>query len=523
MSSNKQLTDNFIKHLNKNFDELKENSKDKISILVEFHGWSFAHICYAYLLSALKKKYPGKIYAYEGYRLISNSLKLNIYDKTKWILGQKLNLKNFGIYKSLGVEKFLSPKVDKKILSQVKKKSVDLNFKSKNQILNFKINNIIIGDLIYDTYLKKKKVPTIDPTDEDFKLFFLDCLKVFFYWCNFFKNKNIKAIVISHSVYLYGMIMRIALNYGAVAYKPNFHTIYQIKNKNYFIGKEFFGFKKIFKKLSYSEKRQGLAISKKQIQLMFKGKKKYGLGYNFKNNKINKSSQNNRIKVLIAMHNFYDSPHVFGNMLFPDFYEWLKHIIKLSKKTNYEWFLKLHPENTNKDIKYINNILKENQNIKMISHKTNQNEIIDSGIKFVLTCFGSIGYEYAYRDVTVINACINNPHADYKFTINPKSIKEFNKIILNIKKYKIKPDKKEILEFLYTRRFYSSVNWMNIEKKTMTNISNGFGWKKMIHRPEMYSTWIKDFNKFKHKIIIKTCIKFVNSKSFKLNPMHLRN
>ena len=133
MSSNKQLKDNFIKHLNKNFDELKENSKDKISILVEFHGWSFAHICYAYLLSALKKKYPGKIYAYEGYRLITNSLKLNIYDKTKWILGQKLNLKNFGIYNSLGVEKFLSPKIDKKILSQVKKKSVDLNFKSKNQ------------------------------------------------------------------------------------------------------------------------------------------------------------------------------------------------------------------------------------------------------------------------------------------------------------------------------------------------------------------------------------------------------
>ena len=440
MNSNKLSIDNFIKHLDENFNELEDNPKDKISILVEFHGWSFAHICYSYLLSALKKKYPGKIYAYEGYRLISNSLNSSFLDKIKWKIGQKLNLKNFGIYNSLGIKKFISPKIDKKILVQVKKKLNNLNFKSKNQILNFKINQIIIGDLIYDTYLKKKKLPTINPTDQEFKLFFIDCLKIFFYWNNYLKNKNIKAIVISHSVYLYGMIMRIALNYGAVAFKPNFHTIYQIKKKNYFIGQEFFDFKKIYKKLSYKEKKLGLIISKKQIELMFKGKKNYGLGYNFKKNKIDKSIQNKKVKVLIAMHNFYDSPHVFGNMLFPDFYEWLKHIIKLSKKTDYEWFLKLHPENTTKDIKYINNILKDNLNIKMISHKTNQNEIINSGIKFVLTCFGSIGYEYAYRNITVVNACVNNPHANYKFTINPKSIKEFNKIILNIQKYKLKPN-----------------------------------------------------------------------------------
>ena len=62
---------------------------------------------------------------------------------------------------------------------------------------------------------------------------------------------------------------------------------------------------------------------------------------------------------------------------------------------------------------------------------------------------------------------------------------------------------------------------MSIEKKTMANISNGFGWKKMIHRPEMYTAWIKDFTMLKHKKIVKTCMKFVNSNNFKLNPSHL--
>ena len=92
------------------------------------------------------------------------------------------------------------------------------------------------------------------------------------------------------------------------------------------------------------------------MNLMLQGKK-YGLGYNYKNkNKISKINSKKKIKVLIALHNFYDSPHVFGNMLFPDFYEWLRHIVKLSKLTDYEWLVKPHPENTVKDIKYVKDI-----------------------------------------------------------------------------------------------------------------------------------------------------------------------
>jgi len=523
MNFNKSSISSFINHNEKNFENLKKNSKGKVSILVEFHGWSFAHICYGYLLSALKKKYPGKIYAYEGYRLISNNLEFSFKDKLKWILGQKFNIKNFGIYKSLGISRFISPEIDKNISFKTMKLTKNLKFKTKNEVINFKIKNIKIGDLIYDTYLKKKRLPTIDLTNHEFKSFFIDCIKVFFYWENFFKNNNVKAIIVSHSVYLYGMIMRIALNYNVKAFKPNFHTIYQIKEKNYSIGREFFEFKKICKKLKFKEKKSALKKVKYQMNLMLQGKKKFGLGYSYKKNKITKIKTNKKIKVLIALHNFYDSPHVFGNMLFPDFYEWLRRIVELSKRTDYEWLVKLHPENTGKDIEIIKDILKDNLKIKIISNKTNQNEIIKYGINFVLTCFGSIGYEYAYRNVTVINACIKNPHAGYNFTLNPKSIKEFDKIILNLQKYKLKPNKKEILEFLYIRRFYSSINWMNIEKKTMFNISNGFGWKKIIHRPEMYTIWINEFDDYKHSKILKTCQKFVNSNDFKLNSSYLLN
>ena len=514
---------NFSNHIKKNFIELNKKKETNNIILVEFHAWCSSHICYSYLLNSLKKKYLAKIVAYEGYTLISKKIYPNIFEKLKWNIGKEFKINNFKVYDSLGTTNFIRVNVNSKIIQKAKKIYKLQKFNSKSKLLDFKINNIIIGDLIYDTYLKIKKLPTINLNDAEFKNFFYESLLTFFYWQDYIKTNSVKAVIISHSTYTYGIIMRVALNYNIPVYKPNFYTIYKISQKNYFIGKEFFEFKKLFNSLNKKEKKIGLFTAKRHIDLMFRGKNKTGLGYNFNRLKIPKNSSEKKIKVMIAMHNFYDSPHVFGRMLFPDFYEWLKYIINLSKKTDYNWYLKLHPENTIKDIKYIKKLLEKNNQIKIISHKTNQNQIIKSGIKYVLTCFGSIGYEYAYKNITVINACINNPHADYNFTLNPRSIKEFEKIILNIKKYKIKPDKKEILEFLFIRRFYSSLNWLNFEEKIFNTFKNGFGWDKLIYRTEVYIKWIKNFKINKHLNTIQICDKFVKSNYFKLNPIHLKD
>ena len=50
-----------------------------------------------------------------------------------------------------------------------------------------------------------------------------------------------------------------------------------------------------------------------------------------------------KTKVLLKFnspHGFFDSPHGIGKILFPDFYEWLDFIYKLSIKTDYEWYIK---------------------------------------------------------------------------------------------------------------------------------------------------------------------------------------
>ena len=505
----------FKNHNYKIFEHSKKKSNS--IILVEFHGWCSAHICYSYLINTLKKKFKSKVLAYEGYTLISSKIDQTIFQKIKSHVGKSTSLNFFGVYDSIGTEEFIRVKksryIDIKYNEFCKKK---INLKNKNDLINLKINNIWVGDLIYDTFLKIKKVPTINIHSEEFIKFFNDAVYVFFYWNEFFKKNNVKALIISHSTYLYGMVMRIANSSKVTVYKPTFNTIYKIKKKNFTIGDEFFSLKKKFQNLPKKIQKNGLKLAENEIEEMYKGNKKFALGYNYKNRKVN-ILKVNKNKILIAMHNFYDSPHVFGKMLFPDFYEWLNHIVELSKKTNHEWYFKLHPENTKKDLNLIKKILSKNKKIKLISSKINNNIIFNIGINCVLTCFGSIGYEFAYQGIKVINACVRNPHAGYGFTLNPKTITEFDHMILNIHKIKLNIKKAEILEFLFMRRYFLRINWLQL---STNQISKGFGWKNKIYRPYMYDVWVNEFDNKKHNKINRICNKFITSNHYKLERLH---
>lgn len=490
----------FVKHNKALFYKKKSENNNKI--LIEFNGWSHAHIWGSYLANSLAQKYNSSISAFEGYTLISSHLSLNFFQKIKFLLAKNFFGKYYKIYKSFGVNSFFRPKITKKIEVLTLRKFKKLKkIKTKNQILNIKINNIIIGDLVYDTYLKKYNVSTIDLKDKRFKNFLLDCLRLFFFWDQYFKENIIRALIIVHSTYLYGIPMRVALSNYIPVYRATYNQITYITKKNYHMGKDFYNLPKIFKLFPKNKKILFLNTAKKKLENILDYKKT-----------IQRKKKSKKKSIMIAMHNFYDSPHVFGKMLFPDFYEWLNYLVKLSLKTDYEWYFKPHPDNNKEDVKIVSNILKKNRNMKILSAKDDYNKILKKGINIILSCYGTVGYEYAYFGCTVINACQNNPNSSYKFNLNPKTIPEYEKILLNISKYEISPNKKKILELFFLRKIYFISNWLSIDKK----LSKKFGWKTDIYKPLMYKIWLEQWNIKKHRNILKKVNDFIVSKKFRL-------
>ena len=76
-----------------------------------------------------------------------------------------------------------------------------------------------------------------------------------------------------------------------------------------------------------------------------------------------------------------------------------------------------------------------NKEFTILSPKTSHHEIINQGINFALTVYGTIAMEYPLLGVPVINASKKNPHAAYNFSVTPKNVYDFEKLILNLEDF----------------------------------------------------------------------------------------
>ena len=489
--------------------------------MVEFNGWPLQHIIISYIANVLAIKYSANINAYPGYVL--NKYTLDWKSKIKFFLANLIPIKQFLIYASFGTKKFFYPGInnyENNIALKIYKKQISI-LKKLDDVCQIKINGIHIGDLIYDSFLKFYKIPTIDLYSQQFKDFLLESIKSFIFWEKYLSRNQVKAIVMTHAVYSGAMLTRIA------AYKyPKIKIISGNSNSVCSFNKNhmnpwlnFRNLRKEFSKLSSIEKKEGLKLSKKMIEKRLRGVDNFDLNsakkspYNSEYQQRRIIKKNSNIKIIIAAHCFLDSPHIFGKFFFPDFMQWLNFLAKISEKTKYDWYIKSHPNFNPLTYNFLKKFVKENKKFTLLPLNYGHKQILKEKIDFALTVYGTIGWEYAYSGVPVINASKNNPHFSYDFNINPKSLSEYKKILLDLKKIKIRINKSHIVEYYFIAYIYYVVDWLFRDqlflKKALKNFDRSF-------KEQTYIKWINNFSKIKHSNIIKSLKKFFESNNYKI-------
>ena len=494
-----------IFNLKKNFFLKKNQHRDSI-ILIEFNAFHIIHVVYSVICNFFyksDKKY--KIIAYYNYDVLITNLKKSLYNKFSWWLGKLFWINNFGIYKSFGVSEFIRPKLNIDHKSKVEKTILKIKKLSKNEILILKLNGIKIGDLLYDTYIKKYELVTIDLEDKKFYELCSDFFYMFYFWYDYLKNKNIKKIIGVHTVYSYALILRIALSYKKECLIVNDECISRLSKKNYFANSNFKSYSKKFLKLTSKLKKEGIKFSNEILKKRLKGYAgvKYDLiskksSFHNKKNKrqIFKSS---KLKVLVCTRNLFDAVHVFGEQLFVDNLEWLECLGSISNNTDYDWYIKTHRLYEGKFKKYqpksnstINEIIKKYPKLKILNPNYSHRQIISEGINFVITQHGSVGYEYAYLGIPVINSSINNPQISYKFNINPKSKLEFIKKIKTLKNIKLSINKRDVIKFYFMRNIYQDKKWFFKDQTKLMKYIGGWDGK---YSTRIYEYAVKYLNK----------------------------
>lgn len=515
-----RFTRNFIKHNLRYFSGItKSQNHAGPEILFELNGVRSAHIAYSYLANVLAKKYEAHIIAY------ATTGSPSFWRKLEWKLSRYLSFREFAVYRSFGVSGFFQPQLGSSRAGRAKQlfDQILVELKNKADIESIQIDGTWLGDLIYDSYLMTFKRPTIEIADESFKEFLLSTISLYVFWDDYFKSHDVRAVNASHCVYINAIPLRIAVSKDIPAFQLNATHAYRLSKQSLFAYNDFFGFREVFRSLPTDIQTAGLEQARKRIELRFSGKVGVDMGYSTKSaygahktERLLKESA--RIKVLIATHCFFDSPHSYGNNLFPDFYEWLDFMGQMTLVTDYDWYIKTHPDYLAGTKEVIDSFIKRYPKFHLLPADSSHHQIIAEGINVALTTWGTIGFEYAALGVPVVNASLNNPHIAYNFNLHPKSIEEYREILKNLDHIVLNIDKNEVYEYYFMKHIYNTNDWLFGNYRQMEEEVGGYSEQ---FTPKVYGIWMGEWTPARHAGLFAALDSFVESGDFRLGSAHL--
>lgn len=491
----------FIAHNKKVWSDWISDAQHSV-ILFDYYQIAETEIARSYLLNVLAKKHNAKIVSYSHSKSSSP-----VWDK---------------IYSSFNVDEHLKISLtsDQQARSSKLSNEIIINTKTKQELFDLTIFGVWIGVDIYEEFLMRYTEPTVIIDDSRLHNIIREGIDALIFWKEYLENNNIKAVISSHigarieknlPLKIAGQLFNIpfySTHARGMTHYPKPHQYYQEMEKRYM------SYHEKFKTLTEDTQNEGINWAKGRLQKRLSGTIGVDLTHVTKSAFTSKISskpvvtKSSRIKILVTTHEFYDSPNCYGNLLFTDFFEWLMFLGKISKKTNYDWYIKHHADSWPISKRVIKKIVDENPNFNLVPPETSFHQLANEGIDYVLTCYGSVGHECPLLGINVINAG-NNPHMGYDFNWNPKTVDEYEDLLLNLGELKKEINFDDIYEFYYMnfKETGEIDDWIYPSyKKMLTELS-----LRERYGSSMFGYFLNSFTTEKHQLIISRMTDFIES------------
>ena len=507
-------TRRFIRHNKKVFGKKKLSAGRKSIVLFEFNGMHSSHIACSYLAEVLASEHNAAIKAYTPKP--SRSFFGSCLFHLEGVVGRNI----FGVYRSFGTEDVFGIQ-----LTAVQKaralgllKGILPGLVTKWDLEALEIDGVWVGDLFYDSYLMDYKRATINKDSPEFQAALLDSIGLFVFWQEYFDSNDVRAVNVSHCVYNLAIPLRIAVRRGIPAYQATAMHMYRLDAKRLFAYNEFFEYRTRFAALPREVREAGLAEARRRIERRFSGEVGVDMAYSKKSaygaareHRLLRDSP--RKKILIATHCFFDSPHSYGNNIFPDFYEWLDFLGKTSEETDYDWYIKTHPDYLPGTMEIIKSFVARYPKLTLLPSDASHHQLIAEGIDVALTVYGTIAFEYAALGIPVINASQNNPHVAYDFNLNPKDVAEYSRMLHGLDTLDLRIDRDQVYEYYYMRHIHHTGDLFFDSYDSMVGRMSGYDSQ---FTPEVYDQWINEWTPVKHESLLAGLTSFVRSGEFRM-------
>jgi len=337
-----------------------------------------------------------------------------------------------------------------------------------------------IGDLIYDSYMRTKPHPTVDLRDPKLAEMILQGVRITLACREYFSRRKVVGVIPDHFVYIYsGIITRCALLSGVpvyqVLYCANFFA-FAVScapgSRNLPGSSPYPFYRQMFGRLSPAEREQarekgrcvierrlaGYADGVLSIMGAAHGSPAVQSAYGGGNGKP-ALQDTGRPRILILLHDFCDGVHNYRDFLFPDFYEWIHFLLKHAVGTEFDWYVKPHPNAARRGVlaevngSVLDELKASYPKIHFLEPTTSSRQIIREGVKSMFTGYGTAGHEFAYLGVPVVNAG-DNPHIAYDFNLHPRTLEEYAACIAHADSLQVDIRKEDIEEYVYMNYIY---------------------------------------------------------------------
>ncbi len=356
------------------------------------------------------------------------------FTKLRLISNRLLNRKWIGLYKS-----FCNRVAYRNSSMHVFADLIDLyhawNFwrrlNTKEDLINLVVKGVPVGDLVNDSFLRFKPAPTVDLKDAYLLIMIWQAL------CDvrranwYFGRVKPSLYLTSYSTYTqHGVPVRVALQYGIKVFSFGSYQEFtkELSLTDWLHSKKVDKYAHDFFK--FDKQKENLALADAALSSRINGFVDSATLYMKKSAYTISEHAVPDLEgsVVIFLHDFYDSPNVYYDMVFPDFWEWLCFTIETLTSANVRFFIKPHPNQISLNESVLNKVTRLYPGVSFISSGITNKQLAEAGMACGITVYGTVAHEMAYLGIPTIG-CARHPHISFEFCKTAKSKSEYAEML----------------------------------------------------------------------------------------------
>jgi hypothetical protein len=318
---------------------------------------------------------------------------------------------------------------------------------------SYVVDGVMVGDLIIDSYLRFRPSPKFDVTDRFVRKLISQSLRDIQKSERYFSKEKPLVYLSCYTTYIqHGLPVRVAIKHGIeVRCFPgalNFGK--KLTDTDFYHSSNCDSYRHDFQQLEnhVSKRNAAEAALKRRFSGIVDIATNYMKVSAYANTDINTGDVSGH--VIIFLHDFYDSPHVYSGLIFVDFWTWITTTIDVLLAANINFSIKPHPNQIPESDQAFKLLMSEYPGLKVLSSKTSNELLAKSGIICGVTVYGTVAHELAYFGIPTI-ACAKNPHHQYDFCRTARSFSEYREFLLSpaVLPTSVDEMRKQSLEFFF--------------------------------------------------------------------------